>query len=273
MGIIHPSPAIIVRADTPIADCIEKMITANCGSVLVMRDSHPGDLVGIFTERDLLKKIPEIRKQNAWEKSVALVMTSQVHTITTPLIRDAADIMLKGNFRHLPVVDKPKSGPEAGKIRILGVISIRDVLRQVIQHHLDLLSPAKETRAILCSLLPGFAKSLIRTAKDVLNVEINRFALEKMLDDEGKLSTLFTDFDVVIIDIDHRRDTLWLEVLKQSNRQKAPPPLFLTYDPSLHPERTLRGLQKIALAQNFHVFPKPVNLLAMAAQIASYSRE
>ena len=239
------------------------MIAADCGSVLVMRDSHPGDLVGIFTERDVLRRIPEIRQRNAWEKSVALVMTQKVRTITTADIPDAAEIMLEGRFRHLPVVETLKAGPSAGKTQILGVISIRDVLRNTVA---PVSSPIQ---AVLCTLLPGFARSLIRVSTDVLEIGLKSIPLEKIYSEKDGLSTKLDAFSVAVIDIDHRKDALWLQFLKACNHERPKLPVILTYDPDIHPETTLRSLKKIGLAKNFHLFPKPVNLLALAGQIVA----
>ena len=56
-----PSPAIVVPADMTIGDAVRKMRDNKVGSLLVVREIKPHDLVGVFTERDLLNKIDEIQ--------------------------------------------------------------------------------------------------------------------------------------------------------------------------------------------------------------------
>ncbi|MFN7685462.1 MAG: CBS domain-containing protein [Oligoflexia bacterium] len=70
---IRPSPALCVSSHTPIADCVRLMRSRDVGSLLVMSTSRPDELVGIFTERDLLKWVDKIQQGGHWEKPVALV--------------------------------------------------------------------------------------------------------------------------------------------------------------------------------------------------------
>ena len=45
---IQPSPAVVVRADTPIADCVQLMIEHGVGSVLVVSDDIRQELLGFL---------------------------------------------------------------------------------------------------------------------------------------------------------------------------------------------------------------------------------
>jgi CBS domain-containing protein len=76
-------------------------------------------LVGVFSERDVLQRVvaagldPDATQLSA-------VMTPNPRTITADTsLANAFAIMLKGNFRHLPVVDA------AG--RVASMLSMRDV--------------------------------------------------------------------------------------------------------------------------------------------------
>lgn len=92
----------------------ERMWTQQTGSLLVMED---GKLVGILTERDVLRAVARGLDPNT--TVVGDVMTADVVTVAadTPL-RDVAREMAHRWIRHLPVVD----GTE-----VVGVVSIRDV--------------------------------------------------------------------------------------------------------------------------------------------------
>jgi CBS domain-containing protein len=84
------------------------------GSLLVMEGE---DLVGILTERDVLKAVAT--GANTKETRVSEVMTKDLVTVGPQTsLREAAKIMADRWIRHLPVMD-------AGKL--VGVISQRDL--------------------------------------------------------------------------------------------------------------------------------------------------
>src|SRR4051812_4203750 len=101
---IHPSPVLAVRAETPIADCIQMMKDSRVGSLLIVSDDIEYKLLGIFTERDLLKRIHLIQEGSHWKKPIHTVMTHPVFTIDLENLNDAPKIMVKNGIRHLPVM-------------------------------------------------------------------------------------------------------------------------------------------------------------------------
>ena len=104
------------------ADAIRLMLERRVGSVVIVDSKQ---VVGIFTERDVLKKLALSGRDPA-KVPVAELMTSPVTTVdpqTTP--GDALGSMLEHNFRHLPVVDS------AGRLR--GVLSIRKLLHEQME--------------------------------------------------------------------------------------------------------------------------------------------
>lgn len=115
------SAAVTDAPDDTLAEASAKMWSQQTGSLLVLEN---GKLIGIVTERDLLRIVGEGHDP----KSVSLrdAMTTNPVTIRpdTPL-RDAAEIMFDKWFRHLPVVT------DAGQL--VGVISLRDLLVLVAQ--------------------------------------------------------------------------------------------------------------------------------------------
>ena len=121
---IHPSPALGVSAHTPIGDCVRLMRDRSVGSLLIMSHQDPGQLVGIFTERDLLKWVDEIQHGGHWEKPVAHLMSKPVVTLPISRFDEAAALMIEKRFRHLPIIyDDP-----ANRGQIAGVISMRDLV-------------------------------------------------------------------------------------------------------------------------------------------------
>ena len=97
-----------------------RMLEEDVGSVAVCNE---GKLVGIFTERDVLRLAGEGSPLN--EVRIADVMTTEVTTVTADVsVTDAAALMGERRIRHLPVVEDG---------RLLGMIGIRDVLSSLVE--------------------------------------------------------------------------------------------------------------------------------------------
>ncbi len=97
-----------------------RMLEEDVGSVAVC---EAGKLVGIFTERDVLRLAGEGTPLD--EVRIADVMTTEVTTVTADVsVTDAASLMGERRIRHLPVVEDG---------RLLGMIGIRDVLGSLVE--------------------------------------------------------------------------------------------------------------------------------------------
>ena len=99
-----------------LGEVAERMTAVNVGAVAV---KDFGRLIGILTERDMLKAMAA--RVHTSEARVRQWMTED--PITAPLdmdVEEAARIMLDNGFRHLPVVD------ESGQV--VSVVSLRRVV-------------------------------------------------------------------------------------------------------------------------------------------------
>jgi len=104
-------------SDVSVRQAVEAMKTRDIGAVLVEDDEK---LVGIFTERDVIKHIATdgIDPQTT---QIAAVMTVDPSTVSAgDFCNVATERMQAGQFRHLPIVEKG---------RAVGVLSIRDLYR------------------------------------------------------------------------------------------------------------------------------------------------
>ena len=106
-----------------VSQAAQEMNRRKVGSVLVMEG---GQLLGIFTERDVLWGVVAAGLDPK-TTPLSQVMTRNPITVgpDTP-IQSVMDVFTEKRFRHLPVVDDG---------RLLGVISIGDVLRWAADVH------------------------------------------------------------------------------------------------------------------------------------------
>lgn len=110
---------LTVDPTAALRDAARDMHGRGVGAVLVLDD---GRLVGILTERDMLRAVAT---GHAPDEPVAEWMTHHPETIeSTDTTEHAGVLMIHGGFRHLPVVD----GGE-----LVGILSLRDLMRVVLQ--------------------------------------------------------------------------------------------------------------------------------------------
>jgi len=101
--------------EASVAETAKAMVKGRFGSALVM---HGNALLGIFTERDVLRAAAS--GENLTSSQVAKWMTSDPTTAEPDTdSEDAAQLMLSGGFRHLPVAEGAA---------VAGIVSLRDVL-------------------------------------------------------------------------------------------------------------------------------------------------
>ncbi len=106
-----------------IADAVAEMNRHRVGAILVIDE---GRLVGIFTERDVLRRVVGAGV-DASRTSVADVMTTGVITITPDAsIEETMVLFTEKRCRHLPVIDGGK---------LVGAISIGDITRWMADAH------------------------------------------------------------------------------------------------------------------------------------------
>jgi CBS domain-containing protein len=120
VDVLQPKPPVTVLPTTTIRKTIQTMLARDIGAVLVVDEN--GKLLGMFSERDLLKKVAGLHDPYA-DLPVGSFMTPKPETVAAT---DTLDFVLHkmdgGGYRHLPVVVDGK--PTA-------VISVRDMLRHI----------------------------------------------------------------------------------------------------------------------------------------------
>lgn len=109
-----------IAPDATVYEALRMMSHHNTGALMV---GNKGKVEGILTERDIVRKV-ELLGKTSKETQVSEIMTTKVMYVEAgqPL-EECMALMIDKGIRHLPVFD----GTE-----LLGLISIRDVVKEVI---------------------------------------------------------------------------------------------------------------------------------------------
>ena len=110
---------IEVAPEDTLGEVAERMTAVNVGAVVV---KDHGTLIGILTERDLLKAMAA--RVHSSEARVRQWMTADPVTASADTdVEDASRVMLEHGFRHLPVLDDDG--------QVMGIVSLRRVVGAV----------------------------------------------------------------------------------------------------------------------------------------------
>jgi CBS domain-containing protein len=117
---LDPRSPVVVSPRATVGEAVRLMNETHRGCVLVVEGY---ELIGIFTERDLLRLVEQ-------ESDPAKVMVGKVMTRNPEVLRPdhgvalALNKMTVGGFRHIPLVD------DQG--RPVGIVAMRDIVRFMV---------------------------------------------------------------------------------------------------------------------------------------------
>jgi CBS domain-containing protein len=118
---LHPTPPRMVRPTQTVAEAVTLMRHEDIGCVLV-GDDHK--VVGIFTERDLMRRVMAPGKPLT--VPVSECMTPNPVTVhSKEPIGGVVRRMEEGGYRHLPVVDEGKP---------VGILSVNRIVHYLVEH-------------------------------------------------------------------------------------------------------------------------------------------
>jgi CBS domain-containing protein len=119
---LQPALPLRVAPGQTVAEVVELMRRDQVGSVLVCEGDR---LVGIFTERDLMRRV--LAEERPLTVAVSECMTPHPVVVhPKEPIGAAVRRMEEGGYRHLPVVD------DAG--RPLGELSVKRIVHYLVEH-------------------------------------------------------------------------------------------------------------------------------------------
>ena len=111
-----------VTPDATVLEALQLMAEQNIGAVLAMR----GDRVaGILSERDCVRKLDLVGKTAAATRVEEIMTSNVLYVEASQSLDECMAVMIDKNIRHLPVYENGS---------LLGVISVRDVLKEVVDY-------------------------------------------------------------------------------------------------------------------------------------------
>lgn len=126
------SPTATVR------DALTLMATREVGALLVMEGSK---LTGIISERDYARKVI-LMGRTSKDTKVGEIMSTDLTTVRPEqTVTDCMELMTDRRIRHLPVV---QGGSEGTTGKVVGVISIGDVVKAVISNQASMIEHLEE---------------------------------------------------------------------------------------------------------------------------------
>lgn len=116
------SQTFSVQPHTKVLDAIKLMADKGVGALVVLENNQ---LVGIVSERDYARKVV-LMARTSHTAEVREIMTAKVITVTPDeSIETCMEVMTEKRLRHLPVLEDGN---------LLGVISIGDIVKNIISH-------------------------------------------------------------------------------------------------------------------------------------------
>ena len=122
-------PILSIAPDATALDAMQLMAEHNVGALLVF--NAEGAVAGILSERDFARKL-DVQGRAAGDTRVREIMTEKVLYVESgQSLEECMAVMSDRSVRHLPVFEDGK---------LLGLLSIRDVLREIITEQKSMIS-------------------------------------------------------------------------------------------------------------------------------------
>ncbi|MEK1938978.1 MAG: CBS domain-containing protein [Pseudomonas sp.] len=116
-----------VSPETSVLEAVKLMGELGIGALLV---TDGGELVGIVSERDYVRKIAMLERDTS--ATVSEIMTAKVITVGPKEgNRHCMQLMTDGHLRHLPVMEEGK---------LIGLLSIGDLVKDIISEQESLIN-------------------------------------------------------------------------------------------------------------------------------------
>ena len=121
-----------VSPSTSVLEALQIMSHQNIGSVMVIDNQN---YLGIMTERDYSRKVI-LKGKSSTDTPISEIMSDDLPAVNLhDSIEHCMQLMADKNIRYLPVFENDK---------IYGIVSIHDLIREIIQHQEETISQLKD---------------------------------------------------------------------------------------------------------------------------------
>ena len=126
------STVTFAKHDMLMHDVVKEMIDKKISSVLVEDDK--GSIIGIITERDIVRKFTLLEVEDKLNRTVATIMSRPVEFVQVKDVhKQIIKLHLEKRIRHFPVL----SSKDPKKENLIGIVSITDVVRNYMMEELS----------------------------------------------------------------------------------------------------------------------------------------
>lgn len=172
---------ITLRADASLQKAVEVMSTANIGSVLILAEDN--SIAGVLSERDILRYLKNNEATSLSKNPISLIMTTTVVTITeNDSVGLAEELMRKGNFRHVPVVN--------AKGEVSGIVSSKDVFHSFHNDQIKKIEELETVQKIAKTVCHEIDNPLtvLKSCSQSLKKKMNEKKIDGILDAVDRIS-------------------------------------------------------------------------------------
>jgi CBS domain-containing protein len=117
-----------------VAAAARMMADKNIGFLVVL---EKGNIVGVLSERDCVRRVLLAAKSPEATPVADIMVRDVVKATLKDTFADCLRLMHAHGIRHLPVLDNGKT---------MGVISVRDLLREAVEHHAKVINELERER-------------------------------------------------------------------------------------------------------------------------------
>lgn len=123
--LVESQHLVTISPKQMVQEAAQAMSKNKIGSVVVMEE---GEIIGIFSERDLLNRVTSQGKDNK-TTPISAVMTKEVSTVSlSTSVEQCYQKMQEAKCRHLPIVDGNK---------VIGMVTMRNILEWLVKEMKD----------------------------------------------------------------------------------------------------------------------------------------
>ncbi|MCX6117608.1 MAG: CBS domain-containing protein [Proteobacteria bacterium] len=243
------SNVVFVPQEMPMQEAVQIMIDKGISSLLVLDGEE--NVVGILTERDIVRKFTLLDMGDKLTRNVLTLMTRPVLFAHVKTLRaDITRFHLEHKFRHFPVIQ----GNTTKKENIVGIVSITDLARQALSSdHPQSLGDTGSTKKAPLTV------GIFSSNRGNTNVYIDifkgmGFQAREIIDIHKYLTSKTIAQEAVVFDMDGFSDAKIHELIPVAVKSKAYL-IFTTSNPSLIP-----AFKQFIKADHQEIAMKPLDI-------------